>query len=634
VRRLLIGLVALLMGALESVAAQGLPVLNLQAASGAVPTLGYLERHIDATGRVQLPEVRQLAFSPIGGLSSGGFGTAAHWYRFRVQRPHGVPEAWVLGMGEPYLDDVRVWILAAGRPIQEFRLGDHVPFEQRPLPTPQHALALTLPADTPVEIYVRVQSISALNFNATLWQSEAFSRHESQINFFQGLYFGLMLLIVLINVMSGLWLRDGSMLSFAVYVLTLLLFFLAIHGYAAVFVGEETPWLSDAVTGLGVIGSIGAAVYTWSRLLGLGEHYPRIHLAYRWFAVLCLVLLIFSTSPAYSFIAPRLFLVSLIFMAMTLALVFMIWRRTRNAEFGFYGLAILCNVAGGAVQIGLPMGWLPVNIVTDYAHQALSLVQAILMSLGLALRLAKMRDERQRMEQDMRLVDQRASEQRRFVALLSHEFRNPLALIDRSAQMVLHSAPNLPVAASQRVHNIRSGVSMLATLVDSFLSTEAMQQASLPVKRAPTDLHDFLDAELASLGPEAQDRVELAVEAGLLDWPFDRMLMGMAIRNLILNALRYSPVDYPVELSARQSGQELEISVADRGGGLSAQELQQLGQPYYRASGSAGKQGSGLGYHFSLRIVAAHGGRLEASNRLGGGLVVTVRLPSVDSGTS
>jgi signal transduction histidine kinase len=627
VRRLLIGLMALLLGALQTAIAQGLPVLQLRASSNSMTTLEHLERYVDVTGLLNFEQVRQSEFSPVQHMRSAGFGSAVHWYRLRVQRSAADPETWILSMGEPYLDDVRVWIQQAGQAWQEVRLGDHVPFSQRSLPTPMHAVALSLPADTTVEIYVRVQSISALNFNAKLWEPAAFSQQESQFNFFQGLYFGLMALIVLINLMFGVWLRDGSMLSFAAYVLTLLLFFLAIHGYAAMFVQEGTPWLSDAVTGLGVMGGIAAAVYTWSRLLGLRERHPRIHQAYRLFAIGCLSLLVFSTSSVYSLIAPWVFQLSAVYMLVTLILAVMIWRETRYVEFGFYCAAIFCNVVGGFVQMGLPLGWLTVTPITEYAHQTLSLLQAFLMSLGLGIRIGKLRDERQRMEREMRLADQRASEQRRFVAMLSHEFRNPLAVIDRSAQMVLRNVPHMALGESQRMQNIRSGVAMLSTLVDSFLSTEAMQEAPMPLRVSRCNLRDFLELELASVGQDAQVRVQLHVDASVAECVLDRTLMGMALRNLLINALRYSPQDSPVELMAFERGGELVLAVADRGPGLSDQELQQLGQPYYRAAASAGKQGTGLGYHFSMRIVAAHEGRLEARNRPGGGLIVSVHVP-------
>jgi signal transduction histidine kinase len=104
----------------------------------------------------------------------------------------------------------------------------------------------------------------------------------------------------------------------------------------------------------------------------------------------------------------------------------------------------------------------------------------------------------------------------------------------------------------------------------------------------------------------------------------------MAVGNLLGNALRYSPADKKVELSAIVDDDGLVIRVTDHGSGLSQEELAMLGMPYYRASSSVGKKGSGLGYHFSRRIVEAHGGSLQADCPPHKGLEVAIWLPAAD----
>jgi two-component system, sensor histidine kinase LadS len=101
----------------------------------------------------------------------------------------------------------------------------------------------------------------------------------------------------------------------------------------------------------------------------------------------------------------------------------------------------------------------------------------------------------------------------------------------------------------------------------------------------------------------------------------------MAIGNLLDNALRYSPPGGRVEMSATLDANGLLIHVSDHGPGMSKEELAILGTPYYRSASSSGKKGSGLGYHFSRKVVDAHGGCLQASSRQGGGMKVSIRLP-------
>ena len=102
----------------------------------------------------------------------------------------------------------------------------------------------------------------------------------------------------------------------------------------------------------------------------------------------------------------------------------------------------------------------------------------------------------------------------------------------------------------------------------------------------------------------------------------------MAIANLADNALKYSPLASPVEISVTADETGLTIRIADQGPGMSTDELENIGTPYYRAGSSLGKKGSGLGYYFTRRIVEAHGGHVRAYSRDGGGLIVEIRLPA------
>lgn len=107
----------------------------------------------------------------------------------------------------------------------------------------------------------------------------------------------------------------------------------------------------------------------------------------------------------------------------------------------------------------------------------------------------------------------------------------------------------------------------------------------------------------------------------------DPTLAGVAVGNLLGNALCYSPSVSRVELSAVRDEAGLRIRVADQGPGMGEEELGGLGTPYFRGAASLCKKGSGLGYHFTRRIVEAHSGRLSARSGGGVGLEVEIFLP-------
>jgi two-component system sensor histidine kinase KdpD len=109
--------------------------------------------------------------------------------------------------------------------------------------------------------------------------------------------------------------------------------------------------------------------------------------------------------------------------------------------------------------------------------------------------------------------------------------------------------------------------------------------------------------------------------------PMDFVLMAQVLVNLLDNALKYSPPGTPIEVRAYVDGAEAHIQVADRGVGIPPDDLERVFDKFYRVQQPGQVTGTGLGLSICKGIVEAHGGRIWARNREGGGTVVTVTLP-------
>jgi CheY-like chemotaxis protein len=106
----------------------------------------------------------------------------------------------------------------------------------------------------------------------------------------------------------------------------------------------------------------------------------------------------------------------------------------------------------------------------------------------------------------------------------------------------------------------------------------------------------------------------------------DFVLIEQALNNLLLNAAHYTPAGTTVEVKASATAEEMTISVADRGPGLPPESLPHVFEKFYRAPG-APAGGTGLGLSIVKGLVEAHGGRVEARNRPGGGAEFSIHLP-------
>ena len=239
--------------------------------------------------------------------------------------------------------------------------------------------------------------------------------------------------------------------------------------------------------------------------------------------------------------------------------------------------------------------------------------------------------ERQREELDRLLVHERQVNalQRQFVAMASHEFRTPLAIIDAAAQRLCRSTTNV---SGDYVHEkagvIRSAVVRMVDLMESILASGRLETGQITLKRSEGDLKALLVTccdRQRHLSRSHLFHLDLEpIPEGLT---FDRSAMEQVFTNLISNAVKYSPNAPDIHVRARVDEKTLEIAIADSGIGMDADDLPKLFQPYYRARSATGIAGTGIGLNVVKQVVELHGGTVEVTSELGKGTTFIIRLP-------
>jgi two-component system, OmpR family, sensor kinase len=220
---------------------------------------------------------------------------------------------------------------------------------------------------------------------------------------------------------------------------------------------------------------------------------------------------------------------------------------------------------------------------------------------------------------------------RRFLRRLDHEIKNPLtglraALVNlqetRSAEERQRAAKN----ASRAVDRLSRLLADLRKLSD----LEERSLENLPVN-VPELLQDMVDAA-RSLPAYGEREVNLLISRVPSPFPTvkgDRDLLGVAMYNLVENALKFTSENESVEVRALEDGRTIVVEVADSGGGIPADDLSNIFEELYRGSNARGVDGSGLGLALVRRIVGLHGGEIDVRSRQEEprGTVFTVRLP-------
>lgn len=222
------------------------------------------------------------------------------------------------------------------------------------------------------------------------------------------------------------------------------------------------------------------------------------------------------------------------------------------------------------------------------------------------------------------IAERALADQRQFIAMVSHEFRSPLAVIDSAVQLLgVKLSPESDTAKIQA--RIRRGVSRLTHFLDNCLTEDRLDSDGLALHPAMVDLRRMASTIRESVQQLSDDHhiaVELDDDLPVLN--ADPQLLSVLLLNLLGNAVKYSPPGSEVGLRISCSGQECVFEVTDQGRGIPQEEMPYIFQKYRRGRATGGIPGAGLGLSLVSRIVKLHGGRIEINSHEGKGTHVTV----------
>ena len=222
--------------------------------------------------------------------------------------------------------------------------------------------------------------------------------------------------------------------------------------------------------------------------------------------------------------------------------------------------------------------------------------------------------------------DRLRTQQQNFVALVSHEFRAPLAVVAAAADNLSLFPAAGANEVSLRAARIQRTVKRMAMLIDNVFAGDRLDtwQATSST-RTVFDLNEVLRAVEAGAESDAAGRVSFAYgEATPVKG--DRSLLEIAVLNLIQNALKYSDASSPVTVRLSSEPGIAQVSVIDQGAGIPAEDREQIFLKYYRVAGQP-PNGSGLGLHIAREIARQHGGDLTLAASGPGGSTFCLSLP-------
>jgi signal transduction histidine kinase len=631
-----------------------------------VPLAGQMSLLHDADDALTIkdilsPEVQQ-RFRPIPGNISAGYVKGNVWLRFDISRAADAPREWWLEIPNPLIDEVSLYIPSTADSPQstyvERRAGEQVPPHLRDsIPYRQVVYRLAVVEEEPQTLYLRLKSVNALATQPTLWSEKAFTIKSSNEDSIFGGMFTLIAVITLTSLMVGIPIRERGILASAGFNISLMLILLPNEGFLQLYLAPKPGTgnlieLLDNFRAPDIFIGVGLALnfwFGWSLLShqgGLGQDRPHLaRIGYWVLGLILLPLLPIILVGDYGRVAPFMQAMAQIEGLITIALTSLLaWRGNPDARFFLF--PYVTYILLSMTRLGRNLGWLPANALTEHAFHVGIVILAVSLAAFAMLKLRRMQREREQAQaqllqdsqQNQRELEARVkertaeltasiAEQRHLLAMVSHEFRNPLAVVDGAAQNLERG-----IGGTTALGQIRRATGRMTQLLTNVLAEDRLNDETKQMRRQTVDLGKLVQETVASRPPVIIERIRITPPVESAFVYADPHLLGIALDNLLDNALKYAPGG---DLEIRITGDPLaapghsdagwRLTVLDRGPGLPSDV--DVFAKYVRGNVPASSPGAGLGLFLVARIAELHDGEAFAESRIEGGAQVGLRLP-------
>jgi signal transduction histidine kinase len=227
---------------------------------------------------------------------------------------------------------------------------------------------------------------------------------------------------------------------------------------------------------------------------------------------------------------------------------------------------------------------------------------------------------------DVTVLHQLQQEREDMLHTISHDLRTPLAIIQGHAQELRDQ--HLADEAVESVNAILRSTQRLNVMIQDLVDAARVEQQGLHLSCEPVELRTFLDDLLARARTVLEvNRINLEIQPNLPAVSADFSRLERIMLNLLSNALKYSPENSPVTVSADMRNQQVVIAITDHGQGIPSEDLPHIFDRFYRSKRGSQVEGMGLGLYITRLLVEAHGGHIWVESKPGVGSTFSFSLP-------
>lgn len=257
--------------------------------------------------------------------------------------------------------------------------------------------------------------------------------------------------------------------------------------------------------------------------------------------------------------------------------------------------------------------------IASLAIQGEPLSESVLQSIANLVAIGLERAKAQELAHEVEAARRGERLRNTLIDAMAHELKTPLTSIRAATTALLSFRGGPPPNASRMLEIADEEAAHLEELIDNTLDAAQLDTGSIALQVEAASLGDTVAGLLRSAGTKTRGRtIEFAWDASLPAAPLDARLVNLALKQVLDNAVKYSPDDTPIRIRGVRTQNGIAVEITDHGAGIPAAEQKRIFDRFYRSPSVEEKiPGSGLGLSIAHRIALAHGGELSVESRPG-----------------
>ncbi len=598
-----------------------------------------------------------------------GFVTKAIWVRFVVQSELKDNETMFLELRHSTIDYINFHEISEHGKVTQKISGDHLPFDSREHSYRYFLFDVNLSPGEYNWYYIRIKSESSTKVPLILWQPEAFLEHVDNGIYVLGLYFGIMLGMILYNIFLYFSVRDSSYLYYVFFIISSSAMLLSVNGLAYKYFWPTSPWWNERAILFFLDALVIFLTLFTKSFLNTRQMIPRLNWLLSALILAgvthILAILLFSGIQLGTIIVIILSFVGIaIWPLCGIACYIKGYTPAR-----FFLLAFTFLLVGATLYILRIFELIADNFITHYSMQIGSAVEVLLFSFSLADRINTLKKEKDAAQkkalevqynqtkelekkvtertEELKIAKEQAESANRaksqFLANMSHEIRTPLNAVIGFGELLTPLVSD--TSQKSYLDAINTSGKSLLTLINDILDLSKIEAGMLDVQNALMDprtvlneIEQIFKIRIIKKGIGFIINIDKDLPNSLF---LDETRLRQILLNLVGNAVKFTEKGYIILTATSKSKPgnpgkiDLIISVEDTGIGIPDHENQDIFDSFKQSKGQSTSKygGTGLGLSICKRLIEIMNGHIKVTSTLGKGSIFKITIHDVKLST-